>query len=321
MSAIIIGIDLGGTKTAAAVADVTGRLLASDHWPSQAERGPSGMMELAFAHVRALLAQVGARPGDVAAVGCGCGGPLDRSAGLIMSPPNLPDWDRIPLRAWLEAEFGAPAAIDNDVNAAALGEYHWGAGRGLRDLLYVNLGTGVGGGVIVDGKLLHGVRDSAGEIGHTTVWPDGPRCGCGNRGCLEALASGPSIARRARQALAAGRESRVLALAGGRPEAVTARLLAEAASQGDPLARELWDQIGQDLGIALGNAIGILSPQLIVLGGGVARAGELLFEPARRTIRQRVFVVPVDQIPIVPTALGDDTGLYGAVALALEVTG
>jgi glucokinase len=135
------------------------------------------------------------------------------------------------------------------------------------------------------------------------------------------LASGPSIARRARQALAAGRESRVLALAGGRPEAVTARLLAEAASQGDPLARELWDQIGQDLGIALGNAIGILSPQLIVLGGGVARAGELLFEPARRTIRQRVFVVPVDQIPIVPTALGDDTGLYGAVALALEVTG
>src|SRR5437763_7503791 len=176
-----------------------------------------------------MLERTGSR---LAAVGVGCGGPLDRRRGLILSPPNLPGWDEFPVVALLEERLGVPVLLDNDANAAALGEHRYGAGRGLRHLVYITISTGIGGGVIVRGELVHGVHDGAGEVGHMTVLPEGPACGCGARGCLEALCSGTSIARRARERLAAGSLSSL-----GEGE-ITAQAVAEAARRGDALASD-----------------------------------------------------------------------------------
>ncbi|MEO5930998.1 MAG: ROK family protein, partial [Candidatus Kapaibacterium sp.] len=231
---------------------------------------------------------------------------------------HLPGWMEIPLAARMAAELGAPAVLDNDANLGALAEHRWG-GWGADDMVYLTISTGIGGGIIVGGKLLHGVGSAAGEVGHITVQTDGPRCPCGNRGCLEMMASGTSTARRARQALEAspGDGAILRRLAGDDLTAITSALVLRAANEGDRLAMEIWEGTAEYIAIGLGSIIHILAPRLVVLGGGVAQAGEYLLAPVRRKLREHGTYMPLDRIRIEGAKLGHDSALIGAATLAL----
>lgn len=312
----VVGIDIGGTKVAVATADLQGGILGRKRMPTRVELGPQAIVERIVRQVENLASESGGLP--IAAVGVGCGGPLDPDSGVILSPPNLPGWDRYPLGDMLADALKAPVYVDNDANVAALGEYHFGAGVGSKVFLYVTVSTGIGGGIVIGGRLLHGVGAGAGEIGHQTVISGGPICNCGNRGCLEALASGTAIARRMRALMVqTGRRS----LRGTDAESVTAEDVVRAVEGGDPLALDIWRDTVEYLGIGLANAITILAPEVLAIGGGVARAGDLLFGPLREVIKQRVFQVPVSRVSIVPARLGDDVGVVGAITLALQGIG
>jgi glucokinase len=237
---------------------------------------------------------------------------VDLAAGKVFNPPNLPGWNDVSLVSHIQSALGLPAVLENDANAAALGEFRYGAGKGVRSLVYFTVSTGIGGGIILDGKVWHGLKDAAGEVGHMTVCPDGPVCGCGSRGCLEAMASGPSIARRAREAVAAGRSTRLREV-----PVVTSADVVRLAQEGDAVAREVWDAAVKFLGIGVAAAITILAPERVVLGGGVTRAGDFLFDPLRAEVRRRVKLVPVESVPILPAMLGPDVGILGAAALAM----
>jgi glucokinase len=248
----------------------------------------------------------------------GAPGPLDPWSGIIYSPPNLPGWDAMPLKSLLEEALGLPVMVANDANLAALGEHRFGAGRGCRHLVYMTISTGIGGGIIADGQLLLGAKGLAGEIGHTTVSSRGTLCGCGNRGCLEAVAAGPAIAAAGARAARSGRSAMLSAMAGGAPTAVTSEMVVRAAGQSDPEARRILRRAGSLIGLGLANIAHITDPQAIIVGGGVAMgAGALLLEPARVEFRRRV-MPPYRDIPIVPAVLGDDAGLAGAAALAFD---
>jgi glucokinase len=310
----IAGIDIGGTKIAVALADTDGRLISLSRFATRVERGPYSILEEAVKEVERMIDEESAR---LAAVGVGCGGPLDRERGLILSPPNLPGWDEFPIIELLEKRLGVPALLENDANAAALGESRYGAGRGFGDIVYITISTGIGGGIIIGGKLLHGTSDGAGEVGHITVLPGGPRCGCGARGCMEAICSGTSIARRARERLSSGADSSLRERAGAVGE-VTAKMVAEAARDGDPLAAEVWDETVYYLSVGIGNIINILAPEAVILGGGVSTAGEQLLEPLRRQVRSSIKMLPPEKINILQAALGGDSGIYGALILGEE---
>ena len=311
---VIAAVDIGGTKIALGLSDLEGRALPFRRFPTQVERGPHRILEHALDELEKMAAEAGGR---VAAVGVGCGGPLSRSRGLILSPPNLPGWDEFPVVSLIEERMGVPVLLDNDANAAALGEYEYGAGRGVENLVYITISTGIGGGLIVGGRLVYGVGDAAGEVGHMVVAPNGPPCGCGARGCLEALCSGTGIARRAAERLAGGARASTLLGAGGSKE-ITARAVAEAARAGDRVAVEVWDETIEYLALGLGNIIAALAPEAIILGGGVSTAGDQLLVPLRRRIRESVKIAPVEEVRIVQAALGGDSGAYGALLLGRQ---
>jgi glucokinase len=311
--ATVLAIDIGGTKLAAGILDADGRILFRGEVPTLAAEGPDRVLERTARLARDLLDKLGPTAAAIRRIGVGCAGPIDRRAGLILNPPNLPGWVRVPLVEYLEKTLGRPAILENDANAGALGEFRYGAGRGAQSLVYLTVSTGIGGGIILDGKIWHGLKDGAGEVGHMTLVPDGPLCGCGNRGCLEALASGPSIARRARELLERGRSSRLRDLPG-----FTAAEVARLAREGDPVAVEVWEDTVKYLGLGVGAIVTILAPERVVLGGGVAEAGDFLFEPLRREVRRQVKLVAVESVPILPSALGRDVGILGAAAVALQ---
>ena len=306
----VAGIDIGGTKIALALADLEGRFIEKTRFPARTgERGPHAIIEEALVEIERMLGQTGAQ---LVATGIGCGGPLDRKRGLILSPPNLPGWDEFPIVKIVEERLGVPVLLDNDANAAALGEHRHGAGRGYRQLVYITQSTGIGGGVIVRGRLVHGVYDGAGEVGHMTVLPDGPECGCGGRGCLEALCSGTALARRARERLAAGEASSLSSL---NPTEVTGRVVAEAARAGDAVASAVWDEMIHYFAVGVGNLFNVLAPEAVVIGGGVSEAGEQLFVPLRERVRERVRMLPPEKVNILQASLGGDSALHGAVIL------
>jgi len=314
MTGLLLALDFGGTKHTAAVV-VRGerhwrahrRVLSSPH--ADAEADVETMRALAWD----LLS--GERP---AAVGVSFGGPVDAVTGTVRLSPHVPGWEDLPLREMLEAEFGAPASVDNDANVAALGEHRFGAGRGYDSLLYVTVSTGVGGGWILHGRPWRGANGMSGEIGHTVVDPGGPVCVCGKRGCVERLASGPYIAQRARQWLKAqpGRGQVLRDLAGHDPQVVTAQLVSQAAARGDELAWEALQVAARALGVGIGNAANLVNPQRFVLGGGVTKAGERFWEVIRRVARETA--LPEVHVDVVPAALGDDAPLWGAAVLAEE---
>ena len=312
MSEVVAGVDIGGTKVAVALESVGGERIGGRQFPTRAELGPEAILRNIASAVTEMSAAAGAR---VLAVGLGCPGSVDRERGTVLLPINLPGWHEFPVLRTVEELLGVPAAIENDARLAALGEHAYGAGRGFKDLVYLTISTGIGGGIIVNGRLLG--RLGAGEVGHMTVLPDGPPCGCGSRGCLDALCSGTAIAGRARELLAQGGPNLNSELA-GRPDEITARTVAEAARRGDALARRVWDEMIHFLSIGIGNVITILAPEAVILGGGVASAGELLVGPLRPLVARRAKMIPVERVQILQAALAGESGVCGALALARQ---
>jgi glucokinase len=242
-------------------------------------------------------------------------GPVNPWTGVIASAPNLPGWRDVPFKEIVEAALGLPAHVGNDANLAALGEHSYGAGRGDDDMIYLTVSTGIGGGIIADGRLVLGTAGLAGEPGHMTILPDGPPCNCGNTGCLEVLASGTAIGREARRRLAAGEAS---ALAGQPIETVDAEDVVRAARAGDRLAAEVFGEAMGYLGVGVANLVHLFNPRAIIIGGGVSNAGDLLFHPVREAVRRRCMAAFRQDIRIIRAKLGDDVGLLGAAALAFR---
>ncbi len=303
----LIALDIGGTQMRAA------RFAPGEHTPQEIRKVPtqnpeSSPEETLFQLVESLWPA----DGKVAAIAAALPGPVDLQQGLLLTAPNIPQWRDYPLPQRLEARFGIPAAMDNDANLAALGEWRFGAGRGHHYLLYLTVSTGIGGGVILNDRILHGARGLAGELGHITVVPNGPRCGCGQRGHLEAVASGTAIARQARAALESGTPSKL-----SLHPPPTARQISEAAAQGDTLARELLAQAGYYIGVALADYLHVFNPTCLIIGGGVSRSGDLLLDPLRAALREHVMSPEyLKNVTATTATLGDNAGLMGALALA-----
>ncbi len=314
---IAVAIDIGGTKLAMGVATPDGRILADLRRPSQAEEGPDRMIERIIELSREVIADAGISPDQLGAIGIGCGGPLDPWRGVIRNALNIPGWIDIPLVTRIESALGRPTFVDNDANAAALGEYRFGAGRGVRNLVYLTISTGVGGGLVLDDRLYHGENGNGGELGHISVRVGGRACHCGSSGCIETYCSGTNIAARAREALADAPDG---ILSTRQPSEITAEDVSAAARGGDRLARAVWDETMELLGGGIVSIVHAFNPRLVVLGGGVTRSGDLLFEPLRRVLAERAMPWLSEPVRIVPAELGERTGTLGAVAVALART-
>ncbi|MEO8226024.1 MAG: ROK family protein [Gemmatimonadota bacterium] len=315
----VLGIDIGGTSfSIGSVAEDGSRVAVLRNLPTLADGGADDVVGriVALAHeVIALTAA--AEPGaECLGVGVGAPGPLDTHRGLVLLTPNL-GWVNFPLRDRIEAGLARPAALDNDANCAVLGEWWMGAARGSRHAIGVTIGTGIGGGLVLDGRLYHGISDCAGEIGHASIDSNGRRCKCGNYGCIEAYASGPAIARRAVEAIEAGAETSLRSYVGDRLDDITAQTVYEAAHDGDELAREVVNDTAKFLGAALANLVNIFNPEVVVICGGVTRAGDLLFQPLRREVARRAFKPAVTACRILPGEL-EAPGVYGAARAFLD---
>lgn len=311
----MVGVDIGGTNVVLAAADLRGHVLAERTIPTQAAEGSDAVLHRIAREVEHLVAAVPGRP-DLSAIGMGVPGLVDSKRGLSRVSPNL-GWRDVDVAGYFRQRFGVPTWIDNDVRVATLGEQVFGAGRGVRTFLCLTIGTGIGAGIVLDGRLYVGMTESAGEIGHLTVEKDGLPCGCGNRGCLEMYASGRAIARRAQERLREGVRSTIYDLVGGNMNAVTAKHVAEAFVGGDALAREIFTEAAEYLAIGLAGAIHLFNPERIIVGGGVSLAGEPFLDLVRRAVRRRVWELPLHVLSIVRAELGDRSGVMGAVALAL----
>ena len=316
MSGPILGIDIGGTKLAVGLAAADGMLLAEARQASGAEEGPDPVIGRILELARGVVEEAGIGLDAVERIGIGCGGPLDPWRGVIHNALNMPGWIDIPIVARIEQELGRPAFLDNDANAAALGEHRFGAGRGVDNLVYLTISTGVGGGVILNGRLYQGENGNAAELGHISVDAAGRACHCGSVGCIETYCSGTSIAARTREALTADDEPSVLRSAPA--EGITAQAVAAAAREGDALAAAIWDESMHLLGAGIVSIIHAFNPRLVILGGGVTRSGDQLFSPVRRVVDERTMPWLREAVEIVPAALGEMTGILGAVAVALD---
>jgi glucokinase len=301
---MIIGIDVGNTNMTGALAQDDGRHMTTVRRKSDRAGGAKAGVTLIADIIAELQKQAAGAGGSVRRVGVGFGGPVDFERGVALLSHQNPGWENTPLRDLLQQRCGIPVALDNDANAGTLGEWRFGAGRGVNDLLYVNIGTGIGGGVIANGALVRGAQNLAGEIGHIIVRRDGPVCTCGKHGCLEGCASGSAIGRRASEALGRkvdGKEVDTLAL------------------QGDATARRVLDDVIEDLAHGLGIAIGLVNPALIIIGGGLSQAPEQLYlEPLRRAVPRFCLAEAAAHIRIEPAQLRYDAGVMGAVALAMS---
>lgn len=315
MKKVVAGIDIGGTNISIAVAETGGEVVSKRQLPTQSSLGPFSAFDNMSEAIEKMLAE---EPFDLEAVGVGSPSPIDVRKGLIMSPSNLLEWAEFPIVNLLNDRFGVPVKLENDANAAAVGEYIYGAGRGYRNIFYLTVSTGIGGGIIIDGNLYHGISTAAGEIGHTIIQPDGIRCNCGSRGCLETICAGVHIARRASERLENG-EASILSGMVSDIDSITARTVVDAVRQADPLATAIWDETCHFLAIGIANVITLVAPEIVIVGGGVAAAGDLLFVQLRKRVPHFVSMVPADKINIVPARLGTESGLYGAVAIAREL--
>jgi glucokinase len=248
-----------------------------------------------------------------------CAGGIDTGRGVVVTPsPHLPGWVDIPLAEIVRKRFGIPAFVVNDASAAALGEHRSGAGRGVKNIVLLTLGTGIGGGIIADGKLYLGAAGAAGELGHMSVDGGGPACGCGNMGCLEMLASGTAVTGDAIQRIRQGQKSVLTEMVEAKIENITAEMVGAAARSGDTLAREVIARAAYYLGVGLVNIVNIFNPEMIVLGGGMVGLGDLLIEPGKRLVAERAFTISSRAVRIVVAQLGNEAGVYGAAAFALE---
>jgi glucokinase len=309
----VVGVDIGGTKVAAGLVDSLGQIRAQTRTPMNAHDAALGLAAVSAA-IRDLLSQAAA-PQEISAIGICAPGPLNPITGVVINPPNLPAWHNFPLAGELRRIYSAPVKIDNDANAAALAEAKWGAGRGYRNIFYATIGTGIGAGIIFDGKIYHGRTGSAAEGGHIGIDPNGPLCPCGKRGCIEVLAAGPAIAKRARKKLADHPKSLLLDMAAGDPQKVTSEMVGKASAAGDPIAKSVLAETLDLLAYWLSNVVDLLEPDVIIIGGGVSS----MLAPFLDQIRDRWVGACLNpypqQIPLLLAHYKEDAGIAGAAAL------
>jgi glucokinase len=313
----LVGVDLGGTNiVAGALAEDGSDLIALRSEPTRADQGAEAVVDRIVRMIDTVIAetiaQTGAKRDDMIGIGVGAPGPLDRERGIVVTTPNL-GWTNYPLRDAISEKARLPVRIDNDANCATLGEWWLGAAKGASNVIGMTIGTGIGGGIIIGGRLYHGSSDVAGEIGHATIDITGRRCKCGNYGCLEAYASGPSIADRAREAVSGDDEAMLMRMVGGDPQKITAATVYEAAKRGDDAALDVVRETARFLGAGIANLLNIFNPEVVVVAGGVTQAGDTLFLPLRREVKKRAFKPAVEACEIVPGTL-TAAGVVGAVA-------
>jgi glucokinase len=309
----VLGLDIGGTKLAAGVVGRDGAVRSFVRTPTKVEEGPDAVVKRLLDLGREAVSAAGSAMADMTAVGIGCGGPLDPVTGRVQGPPGLPGWDDVPIVDLVTAAYDRPSFLENDATAAVLGEYRYGTWGDVGHMLYLTVSTGVGGGVILDGRLHRGAAGNGGEFGHVVIDWRGRLCGCGQRGCIEAYASGSSIARRAAEALATGEPSSMRGLT-----AVTAETVSAHAGLGDPLARRIWDETTAALGRAVAVMINVIEPRLVILGGGVTRAGDALLLPVRHAALSQAMRPAAAAARVELSSHGDAVGVVGAAASAFH---
>lgn len=307
----VIGIDLGGTKICGAFSDLTGKVINTYTIPTNASEGDCAVLNRIEQVIDKVLHDSGRSIDEVKAIGIGSPGPLDAKNGIIIEPANLP-FKNFKLVKPIEEKYKIPTFLENDGNAATLGEYMFGAGKGTQNMIYVTVSTGVGGGAVLNGRLYKGSTSNALEIGHITVAKDGPKCNCGNHGCAEVFASGTAIARQAKEAIAKGKDTSLKQY-----DNVTSYEVFKESQTGDKVSIDILSTSFTYLGICVANTIMSFDPEMVVIGGGVSKMGNMLFDKVREVVKERCLKTMADFCKIVPAGLGTDAGVMGAVALAI----
>jgi glucokinase len=316
-----IGVDVGGTKVAAGLVDSIGKIAYQTRIPMVATDAAAGLAAVTSAiDSVSAAAKADQESQPVSGIGICAPGPLNPRTGVVINPPNLPGWRNFPLAELVAKSYRLPVRVDNDGNAAALAEALWGAGRGYRNIFCATIGTGIGTGIVFDGRIYHGRTGAAAEGGHMTIDYRGPRCGCGKLGCIEALASGPAIARRASEKVAAGRSSSILELAGGRLDHITSELVGRAYLAGDLLAKEVLQETAMFLTVWLGNILDLLEPDVMIIGGGAASMLQPFFGEIHDRLPSWCVNSRCQEVPLVTAHYGADAGIAGGAALCLELS-
>jgi len=318
MGKFIMGVDIGGTKIASGIIAGDGTLKDSIIVPALAEKGKDVSLNQVYGSIESLIKKTGKK--NIKGIGVCAPGPLDPVKGVVHNPPNLPGWQEVPLARLVKRKFGIPAKLENDANAAGMAEMVWGAAKGYKNVFYITVSTGIGTGIIIDGKIYHGKNGMAGEGGHVTVNYDekGPVCGCGNRGCIESLASGPNTVNRLKKKLKGKKRSKILTLAGDDMKKITMKTVADAARKKDKMAIDAVKEQGKLIGIWLGSMINVLDPGIIVIGGGVSMIGELIFKEIREYAYGNTINIFAEKTPIVRAKLKKHVGIYGAASIMMK---
>lgn len=309
---LFVGVDIGGTKVAAGLVNANGEILSQTRVPMVGNASAEAGLGATLSAISKAL-PTDAR--QIAGIGICAPGPLDPRTGVILNPPNLPCWRDFPLAAEVQKAYSVPVNVDNDANAAALAEARWGAARGYSNVFYATLGTGIGTGVVFDGKIYHGRTGAAGEGGHVSIDRNGPICFCGKPGCIEVFASGTAIVKRARAKVAEGRKSLLSEMASGDPQSITGETIAQAVGAGDVLAREIMNDCAEMLALWLSNMVDVLDPEIIVIGGGAAALYEPFFDAIRERLPELAINPRAHEITIAPARYGADSGIAGGAAL------
>jgi glucokinase len=311
-----IGIDVGGTNVKIALVDKSGKIIYSNSVPTYAKMGYEYTVNNIKQAIKDLMKETNTTAKDIDGIGFDFPGQVDYKTGVVKLAPNIPGWVNVPIAQMIEEEFHIPTRIDNDVRCAALGEMKFGAGQGCENFVCITVGTGIGSGLVVNGQLVRGASNAAGEIGHIKLqMKDGLICGCGDTGCLEAYASGPSIVAMAQDYIKGGKSTKFREMAAAEGGEITPYMVAKAAEAGDPVAKRIFEIVGEYIGIGLTSVINLLNPEKVIIGGGVAEAGDLLLDPIRKTIKERAMVVAGSAVEIVPAQLGNSAGVIGASML------
>jgi glucokinase len=315
-----IGCDLGGTNFRAGMLDLeTGDFISQANIPTLAREGHEAVMVRMAALINRIIDDSNISRQEIGGIGIGVPGVLDLERGMVLFLPNLPgNWPEVPLAETITHLTGLPVCLLNDVRAITYGEWRYGAGQGVESMACFAIGTGVGGGLIINGQLHLGIGGTAGELGHQTVEPNGTMCGCGNRGCLEVYSSGPAIAAMGMKAVSQGLTTQIAHIIQNDLNRLTPKVIYEAALQGDRIANDIFVKAGYYLAIAIANVLVSIGPRKVVIAGGVAQAGDLLLEPIRRYVKERVFVMPVEEVEIIQAKLGNNAGVIGVAAWARE---
>ena len=310
-----IGVDVGGTNVKIALVDKKGEIKFPKTVPTRAEMGYEYTIGNIQQSIKDLISEAGIEKNALEGIGFGFPGQIDCDKGIVRLAPNIPGWVNVPISEIMQKEFNVPVKVDNDVRCAALAELNYGAGVGCKNLICITVGTGIGSGLIINGKIVRGASNAAGEIGHIKLeMHDGLLCGCGDRGCLEAYASGPSIVAMAKEYVMGGKSAKFREIAGS-IDAITPAIVAQAANEGDAVAKKIFEIMGEYIGIGLTSVVNLLNPEKIVIGGGVADAGDILLEPLRKTLKSRTMPIQGRAVEVVPAQLGNTAGIIGSSLL------